>query len=82
MKHILLAIANTFLDANGNASSKRVVGFIGYVCGMIMAFMKYDESTLALVLGSACSLLIGTAFERKTCTPPMEDTYQKKSPPK
>ena len=62
---ILMTIIDMFLDVNGGASTKRITGFIGYIAGLILAFMHYDESTVAIVLGSAVSLIIGTAFEKK-----------------
>ena len=54
-----------FRDINGGASTKRIIGCIGYICGLVLAFMHYDESLVAIVLTSAVSLIIGTALEKK-----------------
>lgn len=62
---VLEAIVDMFLDVNGGTSAKRIIGFIGYISGLVLAFMRYDESLVAIVLGSAVSLIIGTAFEKK-----------------
>lgn len=62
---VLATVVDMFLDVNGGTSSKRITGFIGYICGLVLAFMHYDESLVAIVLGSAVSLMIGTALEKK-----------------
>lgn len=59
------AVVEMFLDVNGEASTKRIIGFIGYISGLVLAFMHYDESLVAIVLTSAVSLILGTAFEKR-----------------
>ena len=61
----MATFVDMFLDINGGASTKRILGCIGYIAGLVLAFMHYDESLVAIVLTSAVSLVLGTALEKK-----------------
>lgn len=65
MRKFLEALGDTFLDINGGTSCKRIFGCIGYICGIVMAFQRYDEGLVTIIIGSACSLMLGTVFEKQ-----------------
>lgn len=54
MKEKLLQI---FQDGSNQMSSKRVFGAIGFICGIVMAFLGKDLATISLILGTSAGMI-------------------------
>ncbi len=54
MKERLLQI---FQDGSNQMSSKRVFGSIGFICGIVMAFLGKDLSTISLIVGVSAGMV-------------------------